>query len=107
MLERRLYYHIDWAMIAALAALCLFGLANIYSASGGPTRVYWTQIYGLIIGTVVLAVALVIDYRTLCDKSHWLLVAVVALLVYVLFFGAVRNGSRRWIELGAFNLQPS
>jgi rod shape determining protein RodA len=25
----------------------------------------------------------------------------------VLFFGAVRGGSRRWIDLGVFNLQPS
>jgi rod shape determining protein RodA len=107
MFERRLYYHIDWAMIFAIAALCAIGLANIYSATGGPTRVYWTQIYGIALGAIALAVALVIDYRTLCDKSHWLYLAVVALLLYVLFFGAVRGGSRRWIDLGFFNLQPS
>jgi rod shape determining protein RodA len=107
MFERRLYYHIDWAMIAALAALCALGLANIYSATGGPTRVYMMQIYGIILGAVALAVALSIDYRTLCDKSHWLYFGIVALLVYVLFFGAVRGGSRRWIDLGIFNLQPS
>ena len=107
MFERRLYYHIDWAMLIALAALCAFGLVNIYSASGGATRVYWTQIYGILIGVVALGVAIAIDYRSLCDKSHWLFLAVMALLVYVLFFGVVRNGSRRWIELGAFNLQPS
>jgi rod shape determining protein RodA len=29
------------------------------------------------------------------------------MLVYVLFFGVVRGGSRRWIDLGVFNLQPS
>jgi rod shape determining protein RodA len=107
MFERRLYYHIDWAMIAALAALCAIGLANIYSATGGPTRVYYTQIYGIILGAIGLAVALAVDYRTLCDKSHWLYLVVVALLLYVLFFGAVRGGSRRWIDLGFFNLQPS
>ena len=27
--------------------------------------------------------------------------------MYVLFFGAVRGGSRRWIDLGVVNLQPS
>jgi len=107
MFERRLYYHIDWAMIFAIAALCAIGLANIYSATGGPTRVYWTQIYGLVLGAIALAVALAIDYRTLCDKSHWLYLVIVALLLYVLFFGAVRGGSRRWIDLGFFNLQPS
>jgi len=31
----------------------------------------------------------------------------VLLLVYVLFLGVVRGGSRRWIDLGPMNLQPS
>lgn len=107
MFERRLYYHIDWAMIAALLALCAIGLANIYSSTGGFTRVYYTQIYGIVLGAVALAVALSIDYRSLCDKSHFIYFGVVALLLYVYFFGAVRGGSRRWIDLGVFNLQPS
>ncbi|HXH24659.1 MAG TPA: FtsW/RodA/SpoVE family cell cycle protein, partial [Vicinamibacterales bacterium] len=111
MFERRLYYHIDWAMIAALAALCAIGLANIYSATTPPgaeaSRVYWTQIYGIVLGAVGLAIALSIDYRTLCDKSHWVYFGIVGLLLYVLFFGAVRGGSRRWIDLGPLNLQPS
>ena len=37
MFERRLYYHIDWAMLAAVLALCAIGLVQIYSATGGPT----------------------------------------------------------------------
>ena len=107
MFERRLYYHIDWAMVGALAALCLIGLAQIYSATGGPTRIYYTQIYGMLLGTVALVVCLAIDYRTLADKSHLIYIGVVLLLIYVLFFGAVRGGSRRWIDLHVFNLQPS
>jgi len=54
-----------------------------------------------------LVVCTSIDYRTLTDKSHIIYLGVVALLIYVLFFGAVRGGSRRWIDLGVFNLQPS
>jgi rod shape determining protein RodA len=107
MFERRLYYHIDWAMVAALAALCIIGLAQIYSATGGPTRVYVTQIYGLLLGVIAFIVCLSVDYRSLADKSHWIYLGVVGLLVYVLIFGAVRGGSRRWIDLGVFNLQPS
>jgi rod shape determining protein RodA len=107
MFERRLYYYIDWAMIAAILALCFIGLVQIYSATGGGTRVYYTQIYGILLGLVALAVCLSIDYRTLADKSHLVYLVVLALLLYVLFFGAVRGGSRRWIDLGAFNLQPS
>ena len=107
MFERRLYFHIDWAMVAALVALCGIGLAQIYSATGGPTQIYITQIYGVILGVIALLVCLSIDYRTLADKSHLIYIGIVALLLYVLFFGAVRGGSRRWIDLGAFNLQPS
>ena len=38
MFERRLYHHIDWLLIGALIAICLVGLAMIYSTSGGATR---------------------------------------------------------------------
>ncbi len=107
MFERRLYHHIDWGLIMALIALCGLGLTNIYSATGGWTGTFQTQIYGIILGTVALIVCLSIDYRSLADKSHFIYIGIIALLLYVLFFGAVRGGSRRWIDLGAFNLQPS
>jgi rod shape determining protein RodA len=107
MFERRLYYHIDWLLLAAVFLLCGVGLAMIYSATGGATRVYWTQVYAIGLGTLAMAVCLTVDYRTLVDKSHLIYLAMVVTLVGVLFFGAVRGGSRRWIDLGVFNLQPS
>ena len=97
----------DWALVGALLALSLIGLMQIYSATGGPTSIYVTQIYGILLGLVALLVCLSIDYRTLVDKSHFIYGGVLLLLVYVLFFGDVRGGARRWIDLGAFNLQPS
>jgi rod shape determining protein RodA len=105
--ERRLYYHIDWGLLAALFALCGIGLVQIYSATGGWTGIFQMQIYGILLGLVALAVCLGIDYRSMADKSHIIYIGIILLLVYVLFFGAVRGGSRRWIDLGAFNLQPS
>ena len=107
MFERRLYYHVDWALLGAILALCLIGLSQIYSATGGATRIYYTQIYGITMGVMALLVALSIDYRSLADKSHLIYGGVLLLLLYVLFFGAVRGGSRRWIDLGPLNLQPS
>jgi len=107
MFERRLHFHIDWAMLVAVAALCLLGLAQIYSATGGPTNVYITQIYGILLGLVALVICLTIDYRTLADKSHFVYGGVILLLIYVLFLGVVRGGSRRWIDFGPLNLQPS
>jgi rod shape determining protein RodA len=106
MFERRLYYHVDWAMLGAILALCLIGVVQIYSATGGSS-LYVTQLYGIAIGFVALVVCLTVDYRSLADKSHFIYLGIIALLVFVLFFGEVRGGSRRWIDFGALNLQPS
>jgi rod shape determining protein RodA len=109
--ERRLYYHIDWALLLAVVALCGLGVVMIYSTTSDPTRsvshMHITQIYAIVIGLVVMVVTLSLDYRTFTDKSHLIYLAVLALLVYVLFFGATMMGARRWIALKAFNLQPS
>ena len=93
-------------MLAAVLALCLIGVVQIYSATGGSS-LYVTQMYGITIGMIALVVCLTIDYRTLADKSHIIYLGILALLVFVLFFGVVRGGSRRWIDLGPLNLQPS
>ena len=107
MFERRLYHHIDWVLIVAVLAICAAGLSMIYSTTGGASHIYWTQVYALGLGLVAMGLATSIDYRSLADKSHWLYLAMMFLLVGVLFFGSVRGGSRRWIDLGVFNLQPS
>ena len=54
-----------------------------------------------------MAVTLSVDYRAFTDKSHWIYIALIAVLVYVMFFGTVQMGARRWIPLKFFNLQPS
>jgi rod shape determining protein RodA len=111
MFERRLYHHVDWAMVGAILALCMIGLAQIYSATynqqSGVSSIFYTQIWAILIGFIALLIALSIDYRSLADKSHFLYIAIVALLIGVLVFGVVRGGSRRWIDLGPMNLQPS
>src|SRR5262250_2487469 len=111
MFERRLYYHIDWALLIAMLALCALGVMMIDSTTSDPTRgnshLYITQLYAIAIGLGALGVMLFLDYRTFTDKSHFIYIALIAALVYVMFFGTVQMGARRWIGLGGFNLQPS
>jgi len=104
--EKRLFYHVDWALLIAVLALCMIGVVQIYSATGG-SGLHLTQMYGIALGLVALVICLSLDYRSLADKSHFLYLAIVGLLIFVLFFGVVRGGSRRWIDLGPLNLQPS
>lgn len=112
MLERRLYLHTDWPLLAAVYVLCAIGLVLIYSTTVGPSggamsRQVVTQLYAIALGTLALVVCASIDYRSLADRAHLFYIALLGLLVYVLFFGVVRGGGRRWIELPLFNLQPS
>src|SRR6185295_11260685 len=106
MFDRRLYYHIDWALLLAILALCGLGVAMIYSTTSDPTRaashMYQTQLYAIAIGLVAMIVTLSFDYRAFTDKSHLIYLGILALLVYVLFLGAVQMGARRWITLKAF-----
>jgi rod shape determining protein RodA len=106
MLERRLYLHLDWLLLSAITCLSFIGVAMIYSTTGG-WRLPITQMYAIVIGAIAFAVCLTVDYRALTDKSHFIYLALVGLLIYVLLFGTSAGGARRWISLGAFNLQPS
>ena len=107
MFERRLSSHLDWPLLAAVLALALLGVAMIFSTTGGASREYWTQIYAIGLGLAAMVVCLSVDYRSLVDKAHWIYLGLLVLLLAVLLFGAVRGGSRRWLDLGVFNLQPS
>ena len=111
MLERRLYFHIDWLLIAAIGALCAIGLTMIYSTTTPPdgvaSRIYWTQLYALGLGVIALIAATVVDYRSLADKSHLFYLALIGSLVAVMLFGSKQMGAQRWLDLGFFNLQPS
>ena len=111
MFERRLYYHIDWALLIAILALCALGVMMIYSTSADPTRgtsrLYITQLYAIGLGILALLFTLTLDYRTFTDKSHLIYIGLLGLLLYVMFFGMVQMGARRWIAIRGFNLQPS
>jgi rod shape determining protein RodA len=117
MFEQRLYRHIDWLLLSAVVALSLIGLAMIFSTTLDPVAradgrlvmspQFWTQAIAVVLGLGAALVAMSIDYRRLAENSLLLYGCLAALLLYVLFFGVVAGGARRWISLGVFNLQPS
>ena len=115
MFERRLFFHIDWVLLAALLTIVGIGVAMIYSTTyvvTGPDTGHAgpqvrTQIYALVLGLIALLVCLSIDYRVLAEHSLIIYGGLCVLLIYVLFKGSTQFGAQRWIDLGPFNLQPS
>lgn len=110
--DRRLLPHLDWPLLLAVTALAAIGLSTIYSvtwniAANQPGGEFWRQLYAVPVGMAALAVCLLVDYRTLAQRSVVIYLALLAALIGVLWFGVVVKGARRWIDLGAGSLQPS
>ncbi len=95
-----------------MLALTFIGLATIYSVTwdvqhNRPGPQFWQQVYAVPVGLAMLAFCLMIDYRSLAQRSLIVYGALVATLVGVLLFGHKSNGAQRWIPLMGFSLQPS
>src|SRR5262245_37458104 len=108
-IDRRLLFNIDWAMLLSALLLCAIGVFTIYSAthSGRIADLYLKQVYLIGLGVVALLLVLLVDYRRLADSAILFYGVTVVALLYVLRFSPVIAGTRRWILLGGFQLQPS
>jgi rod shape determining protein RodA len=108
-IDRRLLFNIDWALLLSALLLAAIGVFTIHSAthSGRNAPLYLKQLYllGLAVGALLLA--LLVDYRRLADRAVLFYVATVLALLFVLRFSPVIAGTRRWILIGGFQLQPS
>jgi rod shape determining protein RodA len=108
-IDRRLLANVDWVLVGASLVLSLVGVAMVYSAtqSGRNPDLYLKQLVLVGVSLVALVLTASLDYRRLADRSVLLYVLSVLALVYVLRFGPVIAGTRRWILIGGFQLQPS
>lgn len=97
-----------WHVILPLFALNTFGSVVLHSAAGGHLNP-WALLHTIHF-LVFLGMAFVISrlpqefFKAIAYPAYGILVA---LLVMVDLFGAVRGGSQRWINLGFMQLQPS
>ena len=105
-LMRRLR-HVDLLLLILVFALLGISLAVVASASGqSPARITGHLLNMGIALTLMVAVANVPPH--LLSKVGPPLYALgVVLLVGVALFGEIRNGSRRWLDLGFMAFQPS
>ena len=113
MIDRRLLAGIDWVLLGTTLVLAAIGVATVYSAThaGRLNGLHVKQLYLVGAGLLGMVLSLLVDYRRLADRAVLLYVLSVGVLAYVLFFGPVIAGTRRWILLGSahgsFQLQPS
>ncbi len=96
------------AVAALLAAIGLIAIASTTGASGGDNGYLTRQVAFLVVGSVLAAVVAAIDVRRWRGLAPVGFAATAAVLVAVLGpLGSTVNGTRGWIRLGAFSIQPA
>ncbi|MEY2453375.1 MAG: rod shape determining protein RodA [Acidimicrobiaceae bacterium] len=105
--------HLDLVLVGCVVAVSCLGALMVYSATRGPVPPYsltFLEKQGLyvLIGAVVLAVTVMIDYRHFRDWALLFYGAACALLLIVVSpIGSKSNGAQSWFQVGTFQLQPS
>lgn len=108
----RIFSALDYILLGCVLALTSIGIAFIYSAAidrdGILTNTnYLKQILWGFTGLVMMIAAAVYDYRKTERYVFWIFILSCAILIYTAFFGKVVKGSRSWIGIGPFGIQPS
>lgn len=100
----------DWFLPVIVVLISVAGILNLYSAMHhvpSEKELYLTQVYWFAFGIVAAVVVATVDYRIFERQAYLFYVVGIVLLFAVLLFGREINGSRRWLEFGAFSFQPS
>jgi rod shape determining protein RodA len=101
----------DWALFLVAAGLAVAGVVNLYSATSvvkaSLSDLYVQQVYWLVAGGILGALAAAIDYRYIERYGYAIYGFGVVLLLLVFILGRDIRGSSRWIQIGSFSLQPS
>ncbi len=113
---QRLHSNIDWVFAGILLVLLTIGTIFIYSSSYVFAKHNYGNSYFFIqkqIGWVLLSLGVLFamvrwfDYLILKKFAYPIFFVSYILLVAVYFIGDERNGAKRWIDFGFFDIQPS
>lgn len=108
--------NLDWLTVLMYASCVVMGLFNVYAAIYDPEN--QTKLFDLsnnagrqlmFIGTGILLIIsiLVIDHKFWEAFAPIIYGACIFLLMLVLVIGSNINGSKSWIRIGSFGLQPA
>lgn len=100
----------DFVIVTVLIMLMVISVSSIYSVTQG-TELEGHHIKMLvyyIVGFIAFFCMSLLDFRLLIKYALYIYLGGLALLVFVMFFGADINGSKGWIKFGeSFSLQPA
>lgn len=108
MSDRSLFHNIDWQLIILLVLISITGIIVIFSSSHYlPGNYFIRQIVWMAAGLAALFLFMLLDYRVLITYSWYIYIFLISVLVGILLFGRFIAGTKSWIKLPLFQVQPS
>ena len=100
---------IDFVVVTVLVMLMIISITSLYSATKDTKwdGYHVNMMIFYIVGFLAFFGMSLLDYRLLMKNALYIYFGGLALLVFVMFFGAEINGSKGWINLGFTSLQPA
>lgn len=109
--------HIDYGMLVSVIMLLCVGLLMVSTASSyyaltnysDSNYFFVRQLFFAVLGIVFMLFFANVNYKNLKKASGLFYIICLALLFAVAIpgVGSVRNGARRWLEIGGISFQPS
>jgi rod shape determining protein RodA len=99
--------HIDVPLLIAVCLLLATGMVTLYSASNQSFDRMETKLFNIGVAFAVMWVVANTPMSQVLRLAMPAYLAALALLIAVALVGDVRNGARRWLDLGVISLQPS
>ena len=99
---------LDYILLTSVLLLSILSLFVMYSTDGGEILFHTKSHFSKIIIFFPLMIFIAFfNIKWWHNLSYLFYFVVILLLIYVSFFGIKSSGSRRWMDLYLFNLQPS
>ena len=107
---------IDWTTIWIYIALLAFGLMNIYAAVfnvDNPKPIFsldhnaGRQIMFIFVAFMLIMVILFVDFKVYDTFAYIFYGIFILVLIATIFLGSDVKGSKSWIKLGSFSIQPA
>jgi len=105
-------FNIDLPIFVSMLGLMFLGVMFIYSSAITSTGVrisneFIYQIVWIIIGLIIFFVVMFSDYSIFRQWSVYIYSGAIFILILTLFLGRKVNGSRSWLGIWGFGIQPS
>jgi rod shape determining protein RodA len=99
---------LNWPFVCIVAMIALVGYGTLYSAAGGSHEPWaWRHGTRLCVGIGLMLVIAMVDLRVWFRWAYAIYALALLGLIAVEVAGETTMGAQRWIDLGAFQLQPS